>query len=114
MGEINFTRDTEEWSNGLTCRWFEVGGAEYKLSHNDGDKHDPEQYSYITLADPHQNANGVSVFKHHPFRYPNRFDGLISPKAAVAIIRLLNHIRDTGHSEGYASAQQNIRKALGI
>lgn len=114
MSEVKFTRTTEEWSNGLTCRWFEVLGVEYKLSHNDGSKHDPEQYSYISVAEPNQHGGGVSTLKNHPFRHMKRFDGLISPIAATEIIHMCVAARALGHSEGYGSAQQNIREALGL
>lgn len=108
---VEFTRPAEEWSNGLTWRWFMVGDIEYKLGH-----HDAEQYSYITLASQEHIVDGWRRTRDRqmPFFYNTRIDGIITPEAAVQIIQITNGSHSTGLTRGYAAAQSDIRKALGL
>ena len=111
--EIVQTREPERLPNGLYCQWFELDGREYKLSQHGWQHSDDEEYSFLGIA-PSKNASLPFGDRTHPFYYNKAIEGVISPRAAALIIRMVLSAQHQGHDEGYKHAQSDIKKAIGI
>lgn len=109
------TSGPEEWSNGHIVYQFEFAGVPFKLMQRLCKKPEDEEYTYLHVEDHRSDGDRFMSYKH-PWlhQYPPTFPGTVTVETAVQLLNMAKSYYERGAEHGYANAQADIRKAIGI
>jgi hypothetical protein len=116
--DFEITKPVEEWSNGLLVSEFKALGLTWDLKRSIprvvfGEDEPPYTYLKVAYADERKVKEDPAFEWLRDYHFPT-LPGTVDPESAAMFLGMMLSMWARGRDYGYAKAQRDIRKAIGI